>query len=86
MALQVSTIATTAIVPGATQVVVAAATNLKPGVGIIVDNGSLSEYKNVALTYTGSTTVPIDGTFQFNHAVGASVQWDPNNEPGLTGS
>lgn len=65
---------------------ITSATGLKPGMGIIVGDGRLNEWKTVPLTYVGSTTVPVDSPFQHGHAIGASVQYDGNNAPGLTGS
>jgi hypothetical protein len=74
---------TAAANPGDTTIAVAATTNLRPGMGIIIGN---REWNIVSNTYTGSTTVPIDGQVKANHLSGAPVQWDGNLEPGLTGS
>lgn len=57
-------------------------TNLKPGMGIIIDQ----EWQKVANTYTGGTLVPVNGTFANPHVTASLVQWDGNAEPGLTGS
>jgi hypothetical protein len=82
MALQTSTLSAAAK-PGDTTIAVAATTNLRPGMGIIIGN---NEWNSVALTYTGSTTVPLDGQVKASHNSGDPVQWDGNLEPGLTGS
>jgi hypothetical protein len=58
-------------------------TNLKPGMPIIVGVRTRLQVSN---TYTGGTLVPINGIVTTNHAAAATVQWDGNAEPGLTGS
>jgi hypothetical protein len=75
----------TATAPGDQQIVLAATpVNLKPGMPIIL---GVRTRLVVANTYTGSsTTVPINGAVGTNHNAGATVQWDGNLEPGLTGS
>lgn len=80
--MQTSTL-TAAVKPGDTTIAIAATTNLRPGMGIILGN---TEWNQVANTYTGSTTVPLDGPAKAIHASGDPVQWDGNLEPGLTGS
>lgn len=71
-----------AIVYGATSFTIVDATNLRPGMGVMVDQENVT----VSLTYTGGLTVPINGGFQYAHISGAPVMWWPNLEPGLTGS
>jgi hypothetical protein len=83
MAGMQSTTLSAAANPGDTTIAVVATTNLKPGMGIIIGN---KEWNQVSNTYTGSTTVPIDGQVKAAHLSGAPVQWDGNAEPGLTGS
>jgi hypothetical protein len=83
--MQVSTL-NGAVAFGATSMVLTAVTNLKPGMVIVVGDGAPQDWVQVAGTYTGGTTVPIDGTFSYPHASGVHAQWDGNAEPGLTGS
>lgn len=83
--LQVST-TTAAINFGDTHMTLVAVPNLKPGMPIVVGDGAPQDWVQVANTYTGGTTVPIDGSFSYAHASGVHAQWDGNLEPGLTGS
>jgi hypothetical protein len=84
MAQQQNTLAVAAN-PGDTSITLSTTpVNLKPGVGMII---GVRTWVQVANTYTGSsTTVPINGPMPVNHSIGATVQWDNNVEPGLTGS
>lgn len=66
---------------GDTTIAVAAVTNLKPGMGIII---GVTEWAKVANTYAGSTTVPLDGVLRRNHASGAPVQWDGSTAPTIS--
>lgn len=82
--MQNGTLGAAATCGDSTITLAATPTNLKPGVGIII---GVTEWNKVALTYTGSsTTVPLAGVMRRNHNSGATVQWDPNAAPGLTGS
>jgi hypothetical protein len=83
--MQVST-TTGAINFGDTQMTLVAVTKLKPGMPILVGDGTPQDWVQVANTYTGGTTVPINGSFSNSYLSGVHAQWDGNLEPGLTGS
>lgn len=73
-----------AVAFGATQMVLTAVTNLKPGMVIVVGDGAPQDWLQVANTYNGSTTVVIDGSFAYAHATGVHVQWDGSTAPTIS--